>query len=452
MFVLKILLGLVGLGIVVIVHELGHFIAARLTGIDVEAFSIGWGKPILKKQIGAVEYRLGMFPLGGYCKMRGENEFEEAYKNNQSAISPIKGTFFGAKPWQRIMVAFAGPFFNLVFAALVFSIIWGVGFTTLSVENRIVLASDVVGEAMAFPANAAGLESGDRIIAIDGAPVETFGDIREKIATNPEKTLSLKVERGGSIQDMSITPNLDENTGAGTIGVYYWLDPVVNEVTQASPAEVAGLKQGDRILKINGRDIAYSVAMIPVLQEHPQTLAVDFERDGVTARTELQPVYSDEGADLGFSFQMLEYRTPRLSPFAAISKGLSEAWKTLAVSVKSFALLFKGIDLTQAVSGPVRITYMLGDVATAGFSASFADGIRNMADFLCLISIALCVMNLLPLPVLDGGLIAIFIIEIFKRGPLNPKFISIFQTVGVVLIFALMLFAVFGDVLYLVRL
>ncbi|MDR2447556.1 MAG: RIP metalloprotease RseP [Treponema sp.] len=452
MFVLKILLGLVGLGVVVIVHELGHFIAARIAGIDVEAFSIGWGKPILKKQIGAVEYRLGMFPLGGYCKMRGENEFEEAYKNNQNDISPVKGTFFGAKPWQRIMVAFAGPFFNLVFAALVFSIIWGLGFTTVDMENRIVLASDVVGEETAFPANVAGLESGDRIIAIDGAPIKTFGEIREKIVINPEKTLSLKVDRGGAVQDIVITPNLDKNTGAGTIGVYYWLDPVVSEVAQAGPAKVAGLKQGDRILQINGRDIEYSVALIPVLQERPQMLVVDFERDGVTARAELQPVYTNEGVDLGFNFRMLEYRTPGLSPFAAISKGLGEAWKTLAISVKSFALLFKGIDLTQAVSGPVRITYMLGDVAAAGFSNSFADGIRNMADFLCLISIALCVMNLLPLPVLDGGLIALFIIEIFKRRPLNPKFISIFQTVGVVLIFALMLFAVCGDVLYLVRL
>ncbi|MDR1072207.1 MAG: site-2 protease family protein [Treponema sp.] len=452
MFVLKILLGLAGLGVVVIVHELGHFIAARLVGIDVEAFSIGWGKPILKKRIGTVEYRLGMFPLGGYCKMRGENEFEEAYKNNQNAISPVRGTFFGAKPWQRIMVAFAGPFFNLVFAALVFSVIWGVGFTTLTMGNRIVLASDVVDEEMAFPANAAGLESGDRIIAIDGASVETFGDIREKIAINPEKNLSLKVERDGSVQDISITPNLDKNTGAGTIGVYYWVDPVVSDVAQASPAEAAGLKQGDRILKVNGKDIEYSVALIAILQERPQTLAIDFERDGETAQTGLQPVYTSEGADLGFSFQMLEYRMPRLSPVAAVSKGLSEAWKTLTVSVKSFALLFKGIDLTQAVSGPVRITYMLGEVAAAGFSNSFADGIRNMADFLCLISIALCVMNLLPLPVLDGGLIALFVIEIFKRSPLNPKFISIFQTVGVVLIFALMLFAVFGDVLYLVRL
>jgi regulator of sigma E protease len=151
------------------------------------------------------------------------------------------------------------------------------------------------------------------------------------------------------------------------------------------------------------------------------------------------------------SFQRLQYRTPRLSPIDAIAKGGKEAIKTLTVSVKSLALLFQGIDLNKAVSGPVRITYMLGDVATAGFSQSIGDGIRNMADFLCIISVALCVMNLLPLPILDGGLILLFIIEIIKRKPLNPKIISIFQTVGVVFIFGLMLFAVFNDVFYLIK-
>ena len=156
--------------------------------------------------------------------------------------------------------------------------------------------------------------------------------------------------------------------------------------------------------------------------------------------------------ELGIIFQSLQYRTPHLSPFAAIAKGSQEAWKTLAVSVKSLSLLFRGVDLTKAVSGPVRITYMLGDVAAAGFSQSAGDGIRNMAEFLCLISVALCVMNLLPLPILDGGLILLFIIEIIRRRPLNPKAISVFQTVGVVLIFGLMAFAVFGDVLYLIHL
>jgi regulator of sigma E protease len=148
---------------------------------------------------------------------------------------------------------------------------------------------------------------------------------------------------------------------------------------------------------------------------------------------------------------MLQYRTPNLSPPAALAKGMSESWNTFLISLRSLGLLFKGIDLTQAVSGPIRITMMVGDVATAGFGQSFGTGLRSMADFLALISIALCIMNLLPLPILDGGLIILTIVEMIRRKPLHPRAIGAFQTVGVVLIIGLMIFAIFGDIQYLVR-
>ena len=129
MLIVQIALGLVGLGIVVFFHELGHFLAARLVGINVEAFSIGWGNPILKKKIGTVEYRLGMFPLGGYCKMQGDSDYNnEAYLNIQKGIKPEKGSYHAATPLARILVCFGGPFFNLVFAILLLSVLWGIGF------------------------------------------------------------------------------------------------------------------------------------------------------------------------------------------------------------------------------------------------------------------------------------------------------------------------------------
>jgi regulator of sigma E protease len=317
--------------------------------------------------------------------------------------------------------------------------------------NRIVLASTITPDDY-YPADAAGLESGDRIVAINGVPIATYSDIQENIALNPDKKLSMKVERNGTIQELSIRPSMDKSTGAGKIGVYFWADPVIQDITVSGPADNAGLKSGDRILTANGAAILYSVAFISLLEHTPQSLSIEFERNEQIMHTTLTPVYTETGADLGMNFQSLQYHTPRLSPIGSIAKGGQETWKILVVSIKSFALLFKGIDLTQAVSGPVRITYMLGDVAATGFNQNIGSGIRNMAEFLTLISIALCVMNLLPLPVLDGGLILLFIIEIIKQKPLNPRAISIFQTVGVVLIFGLMIFAVFGDVLYLIRL
>jgi regulator of sigma E protease len=254
MLLVKILLGLVGLGIVVFVHELGHFIAARLVGIDVEAFSIGWGKPILKKKIGTVEYRLGLFPLGGYCKMKGENEFQEAWDNKQKSINPVPGTFYGTSPLRRIIVSFMGPFFNILFAVLVMSIIWGIGFEVTTLENRIVLLSDI-SPGSVNPADEAGLKTGDRIIEIRGKKTENYHDIQENIAVNPEENLPLKVERGNEVLNLTVKPTLEKSTGAGRIGVYFWTSPLINSVVDGSPAAAAGLKQGTELLKLMERKL-----------------------------------------------------------------------------------------------------------------------------------------------------------------------------------------------------
>jgi regulator of sigma E protease len=451
MLVAKIILGLLGLGIVVFIHELGHFIAARLVGIDVEAFSIGWGKPILKKKVGEVEYRIGMFPIGGYCKMKGENEFQEAYEKREREIPRVKGTFYGTSPWRRIIVSFAGPFFNLLFAVLITAVIWGIGFEVYTLENRIVLASEVnPGEL--YPADEAGLMTGDRIIKIGNKAIANYHDIQEAITPNPEKNLAITVERGDGTREFTVRPQLDKNTGAGKIGVYFWTDPVVEAVTPETPAAIAGITAGDRILRVNGKALPYSVALFAILEDQPPVLAVEYERNGEIKTTDIILSYIDgQASDIGMVYRTIQYHTPSYSPLGALAKGVREAWKTFVISFRSLALLFRGIDLTQAVSGPIRITYMVGDVAAKGFGQSIGTGLSSMANFLALISIALCVMNLLPLPVLDGGMILLFIIETIKGHPLRPKTIYAFQTVGVVLIFGLMIFAVFGDILFLTR-
>ncbi|MDR2097148.1 MAG: RIP metalloprotease RseP [Spirochaetaceae bacterium] len=456
MLIVKILLGLVGLGIVVFVHELGHFIAARLSGIDVEAFSVGWGKPLIAKKIGGVEYRLGMFPIGGYCKMRGENEFAEAWENGQNGVAQDAGTFLGARPQARIFVAFSGPLFNLLFAMLVFTVIWGAGFEFTTMDNRIVLVSDVFpGES--YPAERAGLKTGDRIIEINGKKVENYRDIQGLIVVNAKKELHFTVLREDSegksqTVNLSIEPEMEKSSGAGRIGVYFWADPVIESVAPGSPAESAGLQAGDRILSVNGEPFPYSVALLKILGggTRPGSLSIEAERGGGTVGMELA-VPEDSAAPIGIAWQAIKYRTPRYSIPGAVAKGFSEMWDTLAVSVRSLALLFRGVDLTKAVSGPVRVTYMAGEIAADSFSQNAVTGLRSTANFLALISIALAVMNLLPLPVLDGGAIVLFLIEMARRRPLHPRFIAAYQTAGIVLIGALMLFAVFGDILFLVR-
>ena len=455
MIIVKIALGLFGMGIVVFVHELGHLIGARLAGIDVEAFSIGWGRPILKKKIKGVEYRLGMFPVGGYCKMRGDGEFQEVWENSEKGERPEKGTFYGTSPLGRIIACFGGPFFNLLFAALVLSLIWGIGFEGQTLDNRIVLASELDNENK-FPADEAGFKTGDRIIEVNGKKTSYFHEIKENIAINPEKLLPVTVDRGGEKTTLFVRPSLDKDTGMGTIGVYFWTDTVIDDIVPGGDAAIAGLLPGDRITGVNGTPVANTVELSKALETGSAgsagagTASIDYARNGVMEKVEIVISKSDENS-LGIIWPMVTYRNPPLSPPAAVAKGVSESWKTLVISLRSLSLLFKGIKLTKAVSGPVRITYWVGDIATEGFGRSFMTGLRSLADFLALISIALCVMNLLPLPVLDGGMIVLAVVEWIRRKPIHPKAIRIFQSIGVALISGLIIFAVFGDIMFLAR-
>lgn len=375
--ILKILAGLAGLGIIVFVHELGHFIAARAVGIDVDAFSLGWGPPVLKKKIGTVEYRLGAFPVGGYCKMSGESGgYEEAWESHKAGTVLPSGGYFSAAPWRRMIVAFCGPLFNLIFAIFVFAAVWGVGFEYDTMDNRIALASEAEEntEGRVFPADIAGLRTGDRVVAIDGKPVETFSDLQRRVAVSAEKKLRFDVEREGEagLITIIIEPELQKESGAGLIGV----------------------RQGGSVI---------------------------------------------------------HYKTPNYSFFGAIAKGGEEAFWMLSSTVRGIRLMFRGIDLTKSVSGPVRITWMAGEAAAEGFSKSFSSGLRLFMMILAIISIALGVTNLLPLPILDGGAIILYVIELIYRRPLHPRIYMGFQVVGVVVIAAIMIFGLFGDILYFVR-
>ncbi|WP_461246993.1 site-2 protease family protein [Treponema sp. R6D11] len=447
MIIVKIALGLFGLGIVVFFHELGHFLAARLVKIDVEAFSIGWGNPILKKKIGSVEYRLGMFPVGGYCKMKGETDYNEAWENTKKGIKPEEGSYLAASPAARILVAIGGPLFNLLFAIILLCFLWGFGFQMQTLDNKIILASELSGES--FPADKAGLETGDRIININGKDVNYYHEVQENIAINPEKSLPITVDRNGKIIDLQVTPVLDKSSGAGKIGVYFWTDSIIENVAEGSPAQRAGLLPGDIIKTANNTPIRNTVDLMKLLEQKPDHLDLGIERGDSAQRVLLDT--SSPINDIGISWKIITYRTPNLSIPEAVAKGFKEGYKNLTVSVKSLRLLFKGIDLTKAVSGPVRITYMMGDIAAQGFGQSIGTGIRYFIDFIAIISIALCVMNMLPLPILDGGMIILFLIELIRKKPAHPKAISILQTCGTVIIFSLMVLALFGDVLFFIK-
>lgn len=454
--ILKIILGLGGLGVMVFFHELGHFIAAKLSGIVVEAFTLGWGKKLVSCRFRGTEYCIAMLPLGGSCKMKGEEAMRDALEAGEGRPRGGEGTFYGASPGKRIFVAAAGPAMNFLFAIFAFSAVWLIGFSYSTFDNRIVLASDFSsrsGDSVSYPATQAGLKTGDYITAVDSQPIATFRDLQDAIALQPEKNLAVEYTRNGVPGSLRVTPFLNKSTGAGGIGVYPWVEPVIAAVRKESAAEIAGLKAGDRILAVNGTDVPHTRFLDMVIEESPfHNLNLLCERDGKTFETKII-LYADEEGRLntGISFRASQVSSPRVGIAAALGKGFNETFDTLFITVKSLGLLFRGIDLSQAVSGPLRITYFVGEVATTGFSKNFATGVTSILNFLGLLSVALFFMNLLPIPVLDGGQIVLFLFEVILRKPLSLRFVYRYQFVGWFFVLLLVILSTMSDVLYFFR-
>ena len=447
--ILKIILGLLALSVVVFIHELGHFIAARLSGIEVEAFSLGWGKAIFKKKIGKTEYRISMLPLGGYCKMKGEHALVEALESKEKSIPLEEGAFYSASPIKRIAVALAGPFANFIFAGLVLATIYLIGYEEQTFENRIILASgyDVSGKIWA--ADQAGLESGDRIISIDDKITENYNQIATILGTSAGKELIMQVERNSKYYNLSLIPELDKDSGAGKAGIYPWINPVIGSVETGSRAESAGLKTGDIISKINNINVENSIDISRIMQSQPELLSISLRRNGSEIQAEIPTDFSDENFRLGITYEAVIYTTPDFNIFQAIGKGYGEAVNTVILSARGLKLLFSGINLNKAVSGPIRITYFAGEIAANGFEQGLGAGFLSFFQFVSFISIALFFMNLLPIPALDGGQIVLFIFEIVKKSPLSPVSVYRYQMVGTFLILILVLLTTTSDILFL---
>lgn len=457
--IFTILLGIIGLGLMVFIHELGHFVAAKMNGVGVEIFSLGWGPRLLGFTRGGTTYQISWFPIGGYCKMKGELVPGIAGGGGEATLAAAaereKGTFLGASPWRRIVIAAFGPLFNLVFALIIFAIIWGAGFAIYSSDNRVILATDYTLDTFRAPppAQVAGLKTGDRVTAIDGAPVEKFQDILEKVSVAPGTAFVFTVERleNGTPRPLTLTmkPELDKDTGAGRIGIYSWVDPVVDTVARGSAAAIGGLRKGDRLFAANDRKILNTMDLYQVLAGKPQKVLVTYERDGKTDSVPLVLVYDEKGGpNLGVGFQSRVYRSPSLGLGGALAKSAEETWTTVSLTVKGIGLLFQGIKLRNAVAGPLRITYYIGTAATSGFQLGFGVGLVSFFRFLAFLSVVLFLMNLLPIPAMDGGQILLFIIEIARGKPVRSRLIWRLQMIGFSLLIMLSLYVTFSDVLF----
>jgi len=446
-FILKILLGLIGLSLVIVVHEAGHFIAARLSGIKVEAFSIGWGKILYSKKWKDTEFRLSLFPLGGYCKMQGEQAMIQAWESKSKTIDSEDGDMYGALWWKRIIVSLSGPFMNLIFATLIFLFISIIGYNIYYYPSRVVLASEFT-DRHDYPADISGLKTGDLVTAVNGKSIDRFDQLQEAIVLHPDTEMPLTVKRNGKSVSLTIRPELNKETGAGYLGIYPWIVPKIKSITNDSDLSGIGLTSNDIIVSINGKKVDHALQISSIIKKESVTSISVLRKDSII---NLKIPGEISVTKPGLQFDYLTTRKVTGNIFISLVDSFSETFKTVQNSLKGLSLLFKGINLQSAVSGPLRITYMTGDLAFSGFNNGIAEGLLSFFRFIALINIALFIMNLLPIPVLDGGQIVLFLVEGISGKKPNPAVLYRYQMIGTIIVFALIIFATTNDILFFSR-
>ena len=420
----SILIPLFALGVVVFVHELGHFLVAKWCGIKVLKFSIGFGPKIWSWQKGETEYRISWLFFGGYVKFLGDELDEEGART-------VKGGYYSAKPFLRTLVALAGPGMNLVFGFLIYCGIFILGRPVLLDERTTVIG----GILKDSPAQVAGLQVGDRISEIDHRPVSNWKGVLEGIAISPHDKIQLKVARKDETLQYEITPEMDPQRGFRLIGVSRWERILVGGVEKGSPAEKAGLQKGDLIVGFGGQAVNQWESLTKALELNgAKEATLEIVRDGQRMELKVIPIRNEKENRFMLGFlREIEIVKEHLNPFKAIVQDVVSIFDTLRA-------LFAGTVSPKGLAGPVGILDMIGKFARLY-------GLVYFLGFMALISINLGILNLLPIPVLDGGHVLFNIIESIRRKALPKRTMILIQNVFVSFLIFFILYVTYQDIM-----
>lgn len=436
----------VAIGVLVTVHEFGHFWVARKVGVRVLRFSIGFGKPLWRRQasLDATEFVVAAIPLGGYVKMLDEREGEVPADQLDRA--------FNRKPLgSRIAVVVAGPLFNFLFAIGAYWLTFVTGVPGLKP-----IIAEPASDSIAVHA---GLELRDEIISVDGENTPTWSSaviaLLDGALDHRSVTLEVQSLDGSRRQLVMHLSESDELLGRGDLlrklGLSPWRPPVpavIDKVIAGGAAEDAGLASGDRILRADGNDIGEWSQWVDYVRDRPgKTIQTEVERDGVVVTLALQPdaIEMDDSTvgRIGASVHIPEelgssLRTEvRYGPLRSAGEALAKTWRMTELTVRTLWKMLIGQASVENISGPISIAQYAGYSAQIGF-ASFL-------GFLAIVSISLGVLNLLPIPVLDGGHLLYYVIEFVKGSPVSEQTEMLGQKIGIALLLVLMTFAVFND-------
>jgi len=434
------------IGVLIVVHELGHYLAARWCGVKVLRFSVGFGRILWKRELGGdrTEWALSAFPLGGYVKMLDEREGEVA-------ASEVHRAFNRQGVGKRSIIVAAGPLANFALAILLY---WAV-FMSGSEELLPVLGTPPDGT----PAAMAAIRNGEQVRRIDGQPVATWGDLRWTLLQKAVDQESVELEVIDQQSEIAMRRlHLSaageqgwEGDALERLGIRFYrpdMPPVIGKVVASGPGAKAGLQAGDRILAIDGQPIALWMDFVAKLRESAgRSLRLDLERADGNATVEVVPeTVFERGRSVGkIGVAVAENPDTRRELRIFVSYGFLEAAQRALIETwdKSvFSLVMMGKMLT----GEVSWKNLSGPVAIADYAGQSARlGLDYYLKFMALVSISLGVLNLLPIPVLDGGHLLYHMIEVVRRRPLSERFMEIGQQIGMSILFALMAFAFFND-------
>jgi regulator of sigma E protease len=413
---------ILALGVIIFVHEAGHLIVAKMFDTRVLTFSLGFGRRLWGFRRGETDYRVSLVPLGGYVRLGGENPGEE---------SADPRDFLNKARWQRILVYLAGPAMNIVLSVVLIAVLFMIGIQVPMLQT----VEPVVGFVEEGSAGeAAGVKVGDRVVAVDGKPAESWEDVQFALMTSPGRPVSLDLERDAERLEVEVTPALVEKYEFGDAGLYPQYLPRVTQVFDDSPAEAAGFRTGDEIRTVDGRPITDSNGFVEVIQRSPgRRVEVLVLRDGAETVLAVVPEGPEGEARIGIGLGVLQRYGPVQAIVESVRYNIDIARQTFAVLGK----IVTGQLGARSISGPIEIAAMSGAAARTGF--------RNLLYLMGLISISIAILNLMPIPMLDGGQIFVLLIESVRQRDLSVVVKERIQQVGFYMIVMLMVVVLYFD-------
>ncbi len=428
---------LVLIGIMIMIHELGHYWAARYFDVRVEAFSFGFGPKLYGFQWGETEFKICAILFGGYVKMAGE-QIGESIKPSGAEEAANPRSFLAKPRWQRMIIAFAGPFMNIMLAVALLTGLYMVKYPKLPES-----ANGTVGLVMANSAAAkAGIREGDRVVAFDGARNPQWEDILMKEIQSAGVPMNVTVERAGQEVSFTVTPEMDQKAGVGSLGWAEQAEIQIGGVEEGMDAERKGLQRGDILLFANGQPIRSSYRLREIVRaSQGKPVEVIYSRNGQQITSSIQP--SERETDGQKVFMIGVRLEPRVQYVAlsfgdALVESASQNFKGATMIFSFIERMIQGRMSPKSLEGPIRIAQLSGDAAREGADAFFA--------LMAMVSLNLAVFNLLPIPILDGGVMLMLFIEMIWRRDLSMQVKETVMKFGFVFLMCVVVFVLYNDI------